>query len=97
MGRIKAALEAACCHLAFELDPRKVRLHAILPGPLKTRAASGLKDIDLLLNGAVQKSPVGERVDIMNVGFVCACLATPYARRLTGQTVFVDGGAGIMA
>jgi enoyl-[acyl-carrier protein] reductase I len=97
MGPIKAALEAACRYLAYELGPKKIRVHALSPGPLKTRAASGLKDFDLLLNEAVQRAPVGELVDIMDVGFTCAYLATPYARRLTGQTVYVDGGVSIMA
>src|SRR5512145_2498351 len=97
MGPIKAALEAACRYLAYELGPKGIRVHAISPGPLKTRAASGLKDFDLLLNEAVEKAPVGELIDIMDVGFACAYLATPYARRITGGTVYVDGGANIMA
>jgi enoyl-[acyl-carrier protein] reductase I len=97
MGPIKAALEAVCRYLAYELGPRKIRVHPVSPGPLKTRAASGLKDFDLLLNEAVEKAPVGELVDIMDVGFACAYLATPYARRMTGQTLYVDGGVSIMA
>jgi enoyl-[acyl-carrier protein] reductase I len=97
MGPIKAALEAACRYLAYELGPRRIRVHALSPGPLKTRAASGLKDFDLLLNEAVGRAPVGELVDIMDVGFACAYLATPYARRITGQTIYVDGGVSIMA
>ena len=97
MGPVKAALEAVCRYLAYELGPKKIRVHAISPGPLKTRAASGLKDFDRMLNDAVERSPVGELVDIMDVGFACAFLATPYGRRLTGQTVYVDGGASIMA
>lgn len=96
MGPVKAALEAACRYLAYELGPRRIRVHAISPGPLKTRAASGLKDFDLLLNGAIERAPLGELVDIMDVGFTCAYLATPYARRLTGSTVYVDGGANIV-
>src|SRR3954469_20553079 len=97
MGPVKAALEASCRYLAFELGTKGIRVHPISPGPLKTRAASGLKDFDLLLNEAVQRSPVGELVDIMDVGFACAYLATPYARRITGGTVYVDGGVHIMA
>jgi len=97
MGPVKAALEAVCRYLAYELGPQKIRVHAISPGPLKTRAASGLKDFDLMLNDAVERSPVGEPVDIMDVGFACAYLATPYGRRLTGQTLYVDGGVSIMA
>jgi enoyl-[acyl-carrier protein] reductase I len=97
MGPIKAALEATCRYLAYELGPRGIRVHPISPGPLKTRAASGLKDFDLLLNEAAGKAPVGELVDIMDVGFACAYLATPYARRMSGQTLYVDGGVSIMA
>ena len=97
MGPVKAALEAACRYLAYELGDKGIRVHAISPGPLKTRAASGLKDFDLLLNEAVQRAPIGELVDIMDVGFACAYLATPFARRITGSTVYVDGGVNIMA
>ena len=97
MGPVKAALEASCRYLAYELGPRGIRVHAISPGPLKTRAASGLKDFELLLTEAAQKAPVGELVDIMDVGFACAYHATPFARRITGGTVYVDGGANIVA
>ena len=97
MGPVKAALEAACRYLAFELGRQRIRVHAISPGPLKTRAASGLKDFELLLNEAAQKAPLGELVDIMDVGFTCAYLATDFASRVTGGTVFVDGGANIVA
>ena len=97
MGPVKAALEASCRYLAHELGPRGIRVHPISPGPLKTRAASGLKDFELLLNEAASRAPVGELVDIDDVGYTCAYLATPYARRLTGQTLYVDGGVNIMA
>lgn len=97
MGPVKAALEASCRYLAYELGHTGIRVHAISPGPLKTRAASGLKDFELLLNEAAQKAPLGELVDIMDVGFTCAYLATPFARRVTGGTVYVDGGANIVA
>ena len=97
MGPVKAALEAACRYLAYELGPRGIRVHAISPGPLKTRAASGIKNFELLLNEAERRSPLGELVDIMDVGFACAYLATPFARRITGGTVYVDGGTSIVA
>jgi enoyl-[acyl-carrier protein] reductase I len=51
----------------------------------------------MMLNDAIQRAPVGELVDIIDVGFACAFLATPYARRITGQTIYVDGGVNIMA
>ena len=97
MGPVKAALEACCRYLAYELGGKGIRVHAISPGPLKTRAGSGLKDFELLLNEAAQRAPIGELVDIMDVGFACAYLATPYARRMSGATVYVDGGVNIMA
>ena len=96
MGPVKAALEAACRYLAYELGPQGIRVHAISPGPLKTRAASGLKHFELMLNEAANKAPLGEVIDIMDVGYACAYLATPFARRLTGGLVYVDGGANLI-
>jgi enoyl-[acyl-carrier protein] reductase I len=97
MGPVKAALEACVRYLAFELGPQHIRVHAISPGPLQTRAASGLKDFDRMLNEAAQRAPLGELVDIMDVGYTCAFLATPLARRMSGETLYVDGGVNIMA
>jgi enoyl-[acyl-carrier protein] reductase I len=97
MGPVKAALESSVRYLAHELGSKGIRVHALSPGPIKTRAASGLKDFDLLLNEAAQRSPVGELVDIDDVGGVAAYLASPYARRITGSTVYVDAGLNIMS
>jgi enoyl-[acyl-carrier protein] reductase I len=97
MGPVKAALEAVCRYLAFELGPKGIRVHAVSPGPLKTRAASGLKDFEQLLIDAAERAPIGELVDIMDVGYACTYLCTPYARRITGDTVYVDGGVHIVA
>jgi enoyl-[acyl-carrier protein] reductase I len=97
MGPVKAALEAACRYLAYELGPQGIRVHAISPGPLKTRAASALKDFELLLNEAAHKAPLGELVDIMDVGYACVYLATPFAKRVTGGVVYIDGGANLIA
>ncbi|NIX77297.1 enoyl-ACP reductase FabI [Microvirga terricola] len=97
MGPVKAALESAVRYLAYELGDKHITVHAVSPGPLKTRAASGLKDFDLLLAEARERAPLGELVDIDDVGLTTAFLATPYARRLTGMTVYVDGGLSIMA
>jgi enoyl-[acyl-carrier protein] reductase I len=97
MGPVKAALEACVRYLAYELGPRHIRVHAISPGPLQTRAASGLKDFDRMLSEAGQRAPLGELVDIMDVGYTCAFLATPLARRMSGETLYVDGGVNIMA
>jgi enoyl-[acyl-carrier protein] reductase I len=97
MGPVKAALESSCRYLAYELGPKGIRVHPISPGPLKTRAASGLKDFNLMLNEAASKAPLGELIDIMDVGWTCAYLATPFAHRLTGDTVYIDSGASIVA
>jgi enoyl-[acyl-carrier protein] reductase I len=97
MGPVKAALEAVVRYLAFELGPKNIRVHAISPGPIKTRAASGLKDFDLLLNQAAQRAPLKELVDIDDVGMATAYLATPAAQRITGTTLYVDAGLNLMA
>jgi len=96
MGPVKAALEASCRYLAYELGAKDIRVHAVSPGPLKTRAASGFKDFDRLLNEAEQRAPLGELIDITDVGYAVAYLATPYARHVTGSTLYVDGGLNIM-
>jgi enoyl-[acyl-carrier protein] reductase I len=97
MGPVKAALESAVRYLAYELGGKHIRVHAISPGPLKTRAASGLKNFDVLLSEAIERAPIGELVDIDDVGLTAAYLTTPFARRLTGTTTYVDGGLSIMA
>lgn len=97
MGPVKAALESACRYLAHELGPRGIRVHAISPGPIATRAASGLKEFDVLLAHAVAEAPLGQPVDILDVGMTCAHLASPLARHLTGSTHYIDGGLNIMA
>jgi enoyl-[acyl-carrier protein] reductase I len=96
MGPVKAALEASCRYLAYELGTQGIRVHAISPGPLQTRAASGLKDFDVMLNEAVERAPLGELVDIMDVGATCAFLASDFARRVTGDVIYVDGGSNIV-
>jgi enoyl-[acyl-carrier protein] reductase I len=97
MGPVKAALESAVRYLAYELGDKHIRVHAVSPGPLKTRAASGLKDFDVLLSEAIERAPIGELVDIEDVGLTAAYLTTPFARRLTGTTAYVDGGLSIVA
>jgi enoyl-[acyl-carrier protein] reductase I len=97
MGPVKAALESAVRYLAYELGDQYIRVHAVSPGPLKTRAASGLKNFDVLLTEASERAPIGELVDIDDVGLTAAYLTTPFARRLTGTTTYVDGGLSIMA
>jgi enoyl-[acyl-carrier protein] reductase I len=97
MGPVKAALEASCRYLAHELGGRGIRVHPVSPGPLQTRAASGIRDFEHLLAEAAERAPMGELADIMDVGAVCTYLASPFATRITGSTVYVDGGSSIMA
>ncbi|ONG48994.1 enoyl-[acyl-carrier-protein] reductase [Pseudoroseomonas deserti] len=96
MGPVKAALESATRYLATELGPQGIRVHAISPGPLKTRAASGLPDFDALLARAEAKAPARALVSIEDVGLATAYLATDAARLITGQTLYIDGGYHIV-
>ena len=95
MGPVKAALEASVRYLAVELGP-DIRVHAISPGPMKTRAASGLPHFDELLNKAAAKAPAKRLATIEDVGHATAGLATDFARLVTGSVVYVDGGYHIV-
>jgi enoyl-[acyl-carrier protein] reductase I len=97
MGPVKAALEAASRYLAYELGPKGIRVHAISPGPLKTRAASGISHFDELLEDAAAKAPVRQLVTIDDVGIAVAALATDSARLITGDTIYIDGGLHIVS
>jgi enoyl-[acyl-carrier protein] reductase I len=97
MGPVKAALEAVVRYLAVELGPKGIRVHAISPGPVQTRAASGIEHFDALLEHAAARAPAGRLVSIDDVGATTAFLATDYAKLLTGDTVYVDGGLHILA
>jgi enoyl-[acyl-carrier protein] reductase I len=96
MGPAKAALESAVRYLAYELGPLGIRVHAISPGPVKTRAASGLDHFDDLLELAAKRAPAKQLISIDDVGVAVAYLATEYAKLITGETVYVDGGYHIM-
>jgi enoyl-[acyl-carrier protein] reductase I len=96
MGPVKAALESATRYLAAELGPNGIRVHAISPGPLKTRAASGIAEFDELLDKAQAKAPMQRLVSIDDVGLATAYLATDAAKLLTGQTLYIDGGYSII-
>jgi enoyl-[acyl-carrier protein] reductase I len=96
MGPVKAALEAAVRYMAAELGPKGIRVHAISPGPLKTRAASGITDFDELLHKAQSKAPARSLVSIDDVGAAMAFLAMDAAKLITGETLYVDGGYHII-
>jgi enoyl-[acyl-carrier protein] reductase I len=92
MGPVKAALEAATRYLAAELGGQNIRVYAVSPGPLKTRAASGIAQFDELIDAAVARAPGRRLVDIAEVGRVVAFLVGGAASGLTGDTVYVDAG-----
>ncbi len=91
MSVAKAALESAVRYLAAELGPKGIRVHAISPGPLATRAASGITEFDALLDKAKAKAPARRLVSIEDVGVATAFLAHDAARLITGETLYVDG------
>ena len=96
MGVAKAALESAVRYLAAELGPKGIRVHAISPGPLATRAASGIPEFDTLLDKAKAKAPARSLVSVDDVGVATAFLAHDAARLITGETLYVDGGYHII-
>jgi len=96
MGVAKAALECAVRYLAAELGPKGIRVHAISPGPLATRASSGIPEIDRLLDKAKAKAPARSLVSIEDVGVATAFLAHDAARLMTGETLYIDGGYHII-
>jgi enoyl-[acyl-carrier protein] reductase I len=96
MGPVKAALEASVRYLAAELGPKGIRVHAISPGPLKTRAASGITDFDELIAKAQKKAPSRRLVSIEDVGVAVAFLSMNGAKLITGETLYIDGGYHII-
>jgi enoyl-[acyl-carrier protein] reductase I len=96
MGVAKAALESAVRYVAAELGPKGIRVHAISPGPLMTRAASGIPEFDDLLEKARAKAPARSLVSIEDVGLATAFLAHDAARLITGETLYIDGGYHII-
>ena len=97
MGPVKAALESAVRYVATELGPEGIRVHAVSPGPLATRAASGIRDFDELMARVSSRAPVRRLVTIDEVGAACVFLASPYAAAMTGETLYIDGGYHILA
>jgi enoyl-[acyl-carrier protein] reductase I len=96
MGPVKAALESCVRYLAAELGPRGIRVNAISPGPLATRAASGLADLGAMIDDSQRRSPLKQELTVHDVGPVCAFLASDGARAISGTTQFVDGGFHVL-
>lgn len=96
MGPVKAALEAATRYAAAELGPKGISVHALSPGPLKTRAASGIAEFDALLNDAAERAPTHHLATIDDVGAYAAFLASREAFNVTGAVHPIDGGYSIL-
>ncbi|MBN8530575.1 MAG: enoyl-ACP reductase FabI [Alphaproteobacteria bacterium] len=92
MGPVKAALEASVRYLAHELGERRIRVNALSPGPVLTRAASGLSHFDALMEKAAQQAPLRQLVSIEQIGEAAAFLISGNAKNITGQTIYVDNG-----
>jgi enoyl-[acyl-carrier protein] reductase I len=92
MGVAKAALEAYVRELAFELGPKNIRVNAISAGPIKTLAASGIKDFDYILDYHKSVAPLRENITTGDVADCAAFLGSDKAKMITGQTIFVDAG-----
>lgn len=97
MGPVKAALESAARYLAAELGGQGIRVHVVSPGPLATRAASGIPHFDALLQDAVARAPLHMTVSPDDIGALAAFLVSDAAKSLTGGTIFIDGGCHIVA
>ena len=95
MGPVKAALESTVRYLAYELGEQGIRVNAISPGTIMTRAASGIASFDALVEENAQRAPMGA-VNIDDVGPLSVFLASDGARAITGGKIYVDGGFNIL-
>lgn len=96
MGPVKSALESVVRYAAAEMGEKRISVHALSPGPLKTRAASGIQDFDELLNEAAERAPTHLLASIEDVGAFAAFLASREAANVTGGVHQIDGGYSII-
>lgn len=97
MGPVKAALESLVRYLSVELGSQGIRVHAVSPGPIMTRAASGLTNFNDILEYAQRKSALGRLVTLDEIALLTAFLCSPASTGMTGQTIFVDAGCHAIA
>ncbi|BAQ15854.1 enoyl-ACP reductase FabI [Methyloceanibacter caenitepidi] len=96
MGPAKAALESVTRYMAAELGPKGISVNALSPGPLKTRAASGISRFDELMNEAAERAPTHHLASIEDIGAYAAFLASREAENVTGGVHYIDGGYHIV-
>ncbi len=97
MGPVKAALESLVRYMALELGPSAIRVTAVSPGPILTRAASGIEGFDDVMKKAIDKAPLGRWVTTEEVANLTAFLCDDLSSGMTGQTIYVDGGCHAVA
>lgn len=96
MGVAKAALEAYVRELACELGEKKIRVNAISAGPIKTLAAGGIPDFDLMLEYNKSVAPLKDNITQKDVATCAAFLSSDDSKMITGQTIYVDAGYSII-
>lgn len=96
MGPVKAALESVTQYMVAELGEKKISVHALSPGPLKTRAASGIAHFDEMLDRAADRAPTHQLATIDDVGAYAAFLCSAEAGNITGGVHHIDGGYHIV-
>jgi enoyl-[acyl-carrier protein] reductase I len=92
MGPVKAALESLVRYMAVELGTQNIRVHAVSPGPIRTRAASGIEKFDELIRLNIEQSPLGRLVTLDEIANLALFLCSDQSSGMTGQTIFVDAG-----
>jgi enoyl-[acyl-carrier protein] reductase I len=96
MGPVKAALEASVRYMAVELGPKRIRVNALSPGPVATRAASGIEHFDELLERAAKEAPEQKLITVDDVGGLAAFLVSDEAQAITGNISYVDAGYHVL-
>lgn len=97
MGPVKAALESLVKYMAVELGPQNIRVHALSPGPIPTRAASGIEAFDELIKKSSDKAPLKRLPNLNEISTATLFLCSDDASGMTGQTIYVDGGCHAVA
>jgi enoyl-[acyl-carrier protein] reductase I len=97
MGPVKAALESLVRYMAAELGEDGIRVHAVSPGPIPTRAASGIDSFDQLMKDAITRAPLKRLVTLDEVANLTNFLCSDLSSGMTGQTIYVDGGCHAIA
>ena len=97
MGLAKASLEASVRYMATSLGPKGIRVNAVSAGPIRTLAASGIKDFKKMLSYNEARTPLQRNVTTAEVGNAAAFLCSDLASGVTGEVMYVDGGFNITA